>query len=177
MTPDIATTSRSHGRVPFRVYQLPAHEGYPPQSALTGLSVPLAPGDDPRYVQEHLAIEFRTRPAPPRRPGSSTLLPSPETFGARAAVTLLEVIRGTCPAATIKRLVAPRVLASIERRRMNDHGTRHRPAQVRRVVGSRTADGIYEAAVILDTGARVHAMALRLVATHGRWCVTDMSLT
>lgn len=173
-TPDDETPNVSPIRC--RLLAPVAHIPAPP-CRIDGLPGPVTLPPDPRYRQELLPLTFAERPASQRPPDEDDLLPDPTTFGARVAVTLLEVIRGTCPPATARRLVSPDVLASLERRRMNDRSLRHRPAQVRRVVGNRPAGGVYEAAVVLDTGDRVHAMALRLVAARGRWCVTRMSLT
>ena len=142
----------------------------------------------PGYVQDALAVDFATAAAdeqffgPQRTPRDDR--PEPNAWAARITHALLEVMTGVRPAPQVVRWTTPEVYAVVARRsalaaRRVCEGraprTRQR-VQVRRVVLCEPAEGVVEAAVVVQHGTRVRAVALRLVGQDGKWRVSALQV-
>lgn len=140
----------------------------------------------PGYVQDALAVDFSCASdeqvfGPQLTP--RTDLPDPAEWAARMAHALLEVMTGARPAPQVVRWTTPEVYAVVARRgalvaRRAAEGRparRHRIA-VRRVRVCEPVDGVAEAAVVVQDGPRVRAVALRLVGQDGKWRVSALQV-
>jgi hypothetical protein len=89
------------------------------------------------------------------------------------------VLAGARPVGQLKDAVSLEVLRVLGRAAGRLGRTADGPTR-RPIVGSVHVDspspGIVEAAVVIDTGVRVQAIALRLEAAAGRWRCTDLAL-
>ena len=141
----------------------------------------------PGYVQDALAVDFSCASdeqvfGPQRTP--RTDLPEPSVWAARMAQALLEVMTGVRPAPQVVRWTTPEVYAVVARRgalvaRRCAEGRAPRGRQriaVRRVRVCEPADGVAEAAVVVQHGPRVRAVALRLVGQDGKWRVSALQV-
>ncbi|MBM6400913.1 Rv3235 family protein [Phycicoccus sonneratiae] len=140
----------------------------------------------PGYVQDALAVDFSCASDDqvfgPQRTTRSDL-PDPVEWAARMAHALLEVMTGARPAPQVVRWTTPEVYAVVARRgalvarRAADgrSGRRHR-LTVRRVRVCEPVDGVAEAAVVVQDGPRVRAVALRLVGQDGKWRVSALQV-
>jgi hypothetical protein len=117
------------------------------------------------------------RPPAPTRPG---VLPDPAAWGRRLLIGITESAAGRRPLAQLVALLTPSVAQGIGRH--VEHraapGGRHwlAAARVRSVRAAQPADEIAEVSATLQSGPRVHAVALRLEVRHGRWCCTRLEL-
>lgn len=137
----------------------------------------------PGYVQDALAVDVAAASDEqffgPQRTARADL-PDPTAWSARITHALLEVMTGVRPAPQVVRWTTPEVYAVVARRsalaaRRVSEGraprTRQRVA-VRRVRLCEPVDGVVEAAVVVQHGTRVRAVALRLVGQDGKWRVS-----
>ncbi|MGG5260796.1 Rv3235 family protein [Phycicoccus avicenniae] len=140
----------------------------------------------PGYVQDALAVDFSCASdeqvfGPQRTPRAD--LPEPSEWAGRMALALLEVMTGTWPAPQVVRWTTPEVYAVIARRgtlvarrAAEGRAPRRAPLLVRRVRVCEPVDGVAEAAVVVQDGARVRAVALRLVGQDGKWRVSALQV-
>jgi hypothetical protein len=148
-----------------------------------------ADGDDPRYVQGALAMDFESLTdeqlfgsQPTRRDD----LPDPREWAGHVAQALVEVMSGSRPAPQLLRWTVPEVYAVVARRaavsarRAASQGRLGAPAAARAVVRSvrvcEPADGVVEASAVVVDGGRVRALAFRLVGLDGRWRVEALQI-
>ena len=139
------------------------------------------------YVQDALAVDFAAASDEqffgPQRTARADL-PDPTAWSARITHALLEVMTGVRPAPQVVRWTTPEVYAVVARRsalaaRRLTEGRAPRTRQrvrVRRVRVCEPADGVVEAAVVVDHGTRVRAVALRLVGQDGKWRVSALQV-
>lgn len=110
-------------------------------------------------------------PSVPAR--NTSLSPDPARLAAVLVRAWAEVRCGRRPALQLAPLVAPAVLAKLQRSRP------HRPSQqptVRRVTTQQPTPDVCEAVVTLSwAGQRVSAVAIRLERMHGRWQAVDIT--
>lgn len=164
------------------------------------LPVPTA---EPPYDDEHsdraptvdgaLALAFPSsappvplRLVPPAQPGDDTNrsaradLPEPRQWTGRLAQAVLEILAGQRQAAQLARFATLDVLDLLERSsgrlvRRTTNAPVSRPV-VASVHVSEPVDGVAEACVVMNTGMRRRAMALRLEGVDGRWQCTALQL-
>lgn len=139
------------------------------------------------YVQDALAVDFAAASDEqffgPQRTARADL-PDPTAWSARIAHALLEVMTGVRPAPQVVRWTTPEVYAVVARRsalaaRRVSQGRAPRVRQrvrVRRVRVCEPVDGVVEAAVVVQHGTRVRAVALRLVGQDGKWRVSALQV-
>ena len=139
------------------------------------------------YVQDALAVDFTAASDEqffgPQRTARADL-PEPNAWSARIAHALLEVMTGVRPAPQVVRWTTPEVNAVVARRsalaaRRVSEGRAPRTRQrvrVRRVRICEPAEGVIEAAVVVQHGPRVRAVALRLVGLDGKWRVSALDV-
>lgn len=135
------------------------------------------------YVQDALAVDFAAVADEqffgPQHTARADL-PDPSVWSARITHALIEVMTGARPAPQVVRWTTPEVYAVVARRsalaaRRAAEGRAPRARQrvrVRRVRVCEPADGVVEAAVVVQHGTRVRAIALRLVGQDGKWRVS-----
>lgn len=171
---------------PLRVLPAPRHR--PPVLADTEWW--LEPdGDDPRYVQGALAVDFDSLTDEQlfgARPTRRDDLPDPREWAGHIAQALVEVMSGSRPAPQLLRWTVPEVYAVVARRaavsarRAAGEGRRGAPPAGRAVVRSvrvcEPADGVAEASAVVVDGGRVRALAFRLVGLDGRWRVEALQV-
>lgn len=122
------------------------------------------------------------RPVPvlPPLPRTRSALPDPAFWGRRLLTGVIEAASGRRPLNQLTALVS----ASVAHGLRSDfelagiHGKPHwtQYAQVRSVRASEPADNVAELSATVCARDRVHAVALRLEARHGRWCCTRLVL-
>lgn len=139
------------------------------------------------YVQDALAVDFDAvsdeRLFGPQRTVSRDL-PDPVVWAGRITHALLEVMTGLRPAPQVVRWTTPEVYAVVARRsalvaRRVAAGAVPRQRERLRVVRVRVcepADGIAEAAVVVQHGSRVRAVAIRLEGQDGKWRITALQI-
>lgn len=139
------------------------------------------------YIQDALAVDFAAASDEhlfgPQRTVSEDL-PDPTLWAARITHALLEVMTGVRPAPQVLRWTTPEVYAVIARRsalvaRRVAQGSAPRQRPRLRVVRVRVcepADGVAEAAVVVQDGPRVRAVAIRLVGQDGKWRVSALQI-
>lgn len=109
-------------------------------------------------------------------------LPDPHEWAARVGQAIIESMAGLRPAAQLARWVLPDTHAAIVRasltaqRRRAIGGSPPRRLSVRRVSVCEPADGVAEAAIVIQDGARIRAMALRLIGRDGHWRVQALQM-
>ena len=142
---------------------------------------------DAGYVQGTLAVSFDTAPDDrlfgPQRTARDDL-PDPAWWAGRITHALIEVMTGLRPAPQVVRWTYPEVYAVVARRsalaarRAADPGarTRRQRLTVVRVRVCEPVNGVAEAAVVLQHGSRVRAVALRLEGQDGKWRVTALQI-
>ena len=163
-----------------------------------------APATEPPYDDERtdvaptidgaLALAFPTSSAPlplrlvpPAQPGEDSDvrsaradLPDPRQWTGRLAQAVVEVLAGQRPAAQLCRFATLDVLDLLERwagrLARRTHGTPVSRPVVMSVHVSEPVDGVAEACVVMNTGVRRRAIALRLEGIDGRWQCTALQL-
>ena len=111
------------------------------------------------------------------RPTATHDLPDPTVWAGQLALGAMHVISGVRSPRQLARFVTPAVNESLNRRRVGrtrGSALPVRPARVRRVLISEPGDGIADASVVVDDGARVRAVDMRLIGVDGRWLVTEL---
>lgn len=145
---------------------------------------PARPGPGAPLTPELRLVADRSRepsggPAPGPRPGGDDL----QTWAARFAQGVVEVLGGDRPLTQLVRWTSRRVYVDLDRRvrlltRLSGTDRRHgmiRP-QVRSVHVCRPTDGVAEVSVHVRHGHRSRAMAARLELVRGRWQCTALQL-
>ncbi|MBR7743891.1 hypothetical protein KC207_11375 [Phycicoccus sp. BSK3Z-2] len=171
--------------VPGRGVPAPGHRLPPVVSLDEALRQTRGRGDRrvPGYVQDALAVDFACASdeqvfGPQRTPRDA--LPDPTAWAGRMAHALVEVMAGLRPAPQVVRWTTPEVYAVVARRGARvarravegRGGTARHRVVVRTVRVCEPVDGVAEAAVVLQHGPRVRAVALRLVGQDGKWRVS-----
>ena len=114
-----------------------------------------------------------------RDPASPEPLPDPRPWTARLAQAIVEVLAGARPASQLSRVATLDVLQLLERGSGRLGARPGQPAQ-RPIVGSvhvsQPRSGVAEASVVVDTGPRKRALALRLEGVNGRWRCTAVQI-
>jgi hypothetical protein len=109
-------------------------------------------------------------------PTCRDLLPDPRPWTARLAQAIAEVLAGARPAGQLSRVATLDVLHLLERGSGRLGGRRGGLPPQRPIVGSvhvsEPRDGVAEACVVVDTGPRKRALALRLEGINGQWQCT-----
>jgi hypothetical protein len=107
-------------------------------------------------------------------------LPDPAAWARRLLLGLAETAAGRRPLSQVAALLGPGVCRGLaaDFDRATNSGTRHwlHNAAVRTVHVSRPGDTVAELAATVQAGRRVHAVALRLEARHGRWWCTRLQM-
>jgi hypothetical protein len=165
---------------PIRVLPIPRHR---PPRITSSDQLPL-PGDDtaPRYIQDALAVDFASAsdeqlfgPQPTGRGD----LPDPEQWAAHLAQAVVEVMAGSRQAPQILRWTTPEVYAVVARRgavSARRGAVTARRTVVRGVRVCEPADGVAETCAVVVDGARVRALAMRLVGVDGRWRIEALQV-
>jgi hypothetical protein len=112
-------------------------------------------------------------------PGPPRTRPRPNPRIRQFAQAVAEVLAGARPVGQLEDAVTLDVLAVLGRaagRLGRSAGRPTRRPVVRAIHVDTPAPGVAEAAVVIDTGMRVQAIALRLEASGGRWRCTDLAL-
>uniref|UniRef100_UPI001470052C Rv3235 family protein n=1 Tax=Kribbia dieselivorans TaxID=331526 RepID=UPI001470052C len=147
-----------------------------------------APLGGPRYVQDALAVESRTTGSDAdfdRLPTSMEDLPDPRRWAIHMARAVTEVMQGQRAPTQLLRWTSSEVYAVVARRsgvaarraaaeRARGVDRARRPVRIRRVVTCLPTPEVIEAAVIVEDGPRVRAMALRFAGLDGRWVLTAL---
>lgn len=131
----------------------------PPALRLVPLPEPPVPGED-----EDSFDAVRT----PRG-----ALEDPVPRAAMLTRALLEAIAGVRPMAQLAPWVSAEVLAIVQSM-VASRAARPTPTSLRRVLVSEPAPGVAEVTALVQRGARVEAIALRLEGLDGRWLVTAL---
>jgi hypothetical protein len=123
-------------------------------------------------------------PTPPRSADVDVAvradLPEPSSWARRLLLGLAEAAAGRRPLNQVSALLSPSVCRglgedfALAARRGGPHWL-HR-AVVRTVHVSEPCDGVAELAATVQAGRRIHAVALRLEARHGRWRCTRLQM-
>lgn len=174
-----ATAHRPGSRL--RVLPIPDTEPAP----LPRAPLPASMMGSTAYVQGELAVDFGSTGESGRsdgffepQPTASSELPDAARYADRLVRLVLETMDGTRPSRQLhhwvepsihERLTAAGVLA--RRRRV-----RPRPHRVLAVRVCEPVDGVAEVAVVVRTGGRTRAMALRLAGLDGRWLLTALEI-
>ncbi len=178
---DARAAAKPNGSLrPLRILPIPVNRPpviHDPDPADTSLAWPRRPERGARYVQAALAVDFAAASDEQAFGPQSTTrgdLPDPRAWAAHLAQALVEVMSGSRPAPQVLRHTTPEVYAVVARRgalsaRRGRPATRQ--ARVCKVVVCEPADGVAEVSVVVLDGARVRALALRLVGLDGRWRV------
>lgn len=136
------------------------------------------------YVQDALAVDFAAAsdeqlfgPQPTR----ACDLPDPQKWSAHIAQAIVEVMHGARPPSQIMRWTTPEIYTVVARRgsRAGRRAAGRGPAQRTRVTRVRICEpavDVAEASIVLIDGARVRALALRLVGRDGRWIVEALQI-
>ncbi|WP_309134081.1 Rv3235 family protein [Cellulomonas sp.] len=140
------------------------------------LSPPTAVGERLRLVASDRALLVETADDGPG--------PAPAVDAARFAhgvgLACVEVVLGRRPAGQLARWLTPGVLLAVQERATLTRGaarpTPARRPQVRRVRVCTIDDRTAEACLVVDDGARVRAVALRLEAHRGTWRATTLEI-
>ncbi len=109
-------------------------------------------------------------------------LPDPAPMVTAVVCASIEVLAGARPAAQMLRWLTSDAYAGLQRQAAAAARARRgsnapvRRAAVRRVVTTAPRDGALEAAVVVQEGRRVRAVALRLEGWDGRWRVTALEV-
>jgi hypothetical protein len=141
----------------------------------------------PGFVQGTLAVDFAAASDEslfgPQRTVRENL-PDPAVWAGRITHALLEVMMGLRPAPQVVRWTTPDVYAVIARRgalasRRSAQGHVPRRRERLRVVRVRVcepADGVAEAAVVVQHGSTVRAVAIRLEGQDGKWRISALQI-
>lgn len=138
------------------------------------------------YVQDALAVDFAAASDDQifgPQPTHARDLPDPQQWAAHIAQALVEVMHGSRPPSQVMRWTTPEVYAVVARRgsraarqAASGRQTTRRRTRVTRVRICEPAPDVAEASVVLVDGARVRALAARLVGRDGRWVVEALQV-
>jgi hypothetical protein len=114
-------------------------------------------------------------PIPPVR--GTAALPDPRRWSAKLTQAVMETLYGPRPIQQLARWTDGNVYRAIARRVAARTGpTTGAPPQVRSVRVCRPAPTVAEASVVVQTGRRVRAVALRLEIRDRRWLCTALEV-
>jgi Family of unknown function (DUF6459) len=107
------------------------------------------------------------------RPTSRGELPDPAVWARRLLVALLEARAGRRPVQQLAHHLSPSVQTGLTAELAHRAtAVARRPAAVKSIRVCEPADGVAEVSAVIQAGARVRAIALRLEGLDGRWlCV------
>jgi len=115
------------------------------------------------------------------RPAAGPVLPDPGQWAAQFVQAAVEVTSGMRPSSQLLRWTSDEVRGMLTRRAELARQAVLRGRRLRRSVVRSTRvcllrDGVAEACVLVNDGARVRAVALRLEGHDGRWRVTALQI-
>jgi Family of unknown function (DUF6459) len=111
-----------------------------------------------------------------RRPTRSGELPDPKPWAVRLAQGIVEALHGHRPLQQLIRWTDEPVYRLLERRRSVQRPAAGPRPLVRSVRICQPGDGVVEASVVVQTGRRCRALALRLEGLDGRWRCTALEI-
>jgi hypothetical protein len=112
-----------------------------------------------------------------RRPTSGEVLPEPRRWSARLAQAIVETLHGHRPVQQLLRWTDDAVYTAITNRLAS--WPRTAPAvrpTLRSIRVCTPTDGVAEASVVVQTGNRCRAMAMRLEGLDGQWRCTALEI-
>jgi hypothetical protein len=121
----------------------------------------------------------RLTPARPAPSGAGGERPDPAAWARALARATLEVYSGARPAGDLARWLSDDVYTSLRRRgrlAARTGGPCTRCPKVHTVACRHPSPDTVEVAALLDDGARLRALAMRLDWRGGRWLATDLRL-
>jgi hypothetical protein len=101
-------------------------------------------------------------------------LPSPAEVAKEIALALFEVEAGRRSAAQLERVFAPELWEVLGERVQRSGGALPRSSDLLRVHYQELAPGLANTVAVVQRGARVQPVAMRLDASSGRWLVTEL---
>lgn len=129
------------------------------------------------------ALALRPAAVPVRGPGLRVVRPADGVDAEVRAVAdtavrlIVEVLAGTRPAHQLSLVAVPAVCRAVSARGGAARGRRIVPPKVLSGRVQRPAPAVAEAAAVVVVAGRVHALALRLEHTRGRWRCTALETT
>lgn len=111
-----------------------------------------------------------------RRPTRSAELPDPKPWAIRLAQGIVEALHGHRPLQQLIRWTDEPVYRLLERRRSIQRPTAGPRPLVRSIRICQPGDGVVEASVVVQTGRRCRALAIRLEGLDGRWRCTALEI-
>ncbi|WP_375493911.1 Rv3235 family protein [uncultured Jatrophihabitans sp.] len=161
---------------PGRVIVRPAPRREPPFDDELTAPIPLFGPHAPRLPFDAVPAPAAWLPKPARPRG----LPDPERWTRQLLIGMIETAGGRRPLHQLSAMLSPSVSSGLgtDFERAMRRGKPHwlHCAAVRTVRCAEPREGVAELCAVLDTGERVHAMALRLEERHGRWRCTRIQL-
>lgn len=139
-----------------------------PAAALRLIDLPDAEGPAGRTARTGHGLGAQVRSDP---------LPDPCRWSARLAQGIVEALYGHRPLQQLLRWTDDEVYAMLERRLATRRPAADGPSPlVRSVRVCQPADDIVEASVVIETGNRCRALAIRLEALDARWLCTEVAI-
>jgi hypothetical protein len=111
-----------------------------------------------------------------RRPTRSADLPDPKQWAVRLAQGIVEALHGHRPLQQLVRWTDEPVYRLLERRRSVQRTAAGPRPLVRSIRICQPGDGVVEASVVVQTGRRCRALAMRLEGLDGRWRCTALEI-
>jgi hypothetical protein len=108
------------------------------------------------------------------RPLRRPTMPCPARTVARIAAALLEVEAGVRPGRQLEPLCHPTLWEALSRRLSHGGGPGITCRSLRRVHIQENTPGVVDGVAVLQRGARVEPVAMRLDAATGRWQLTEL---
>jgi Family of unknown function (DUF6459) len=108
------------------------------------------------------------------RPLLRATMACPARTIAAIAAALLEVEAGDRPAAQLEPLCHPTLWAALERRLGRQGGPAITCHSLRRVLVQEQRPGLVDGVALLERGARIEPVAMRLDGALGRWQLTEL---
>jgi Family of unknown function (DUF6459) len=108
------------------------------------------------------------------RPLRRATMPCPARTVARIAAALLEVEAGARPGRQLEPLCHPTLWEALVRRLSCGGGPAVTCHSLRRVLIQEHTPGVVDAVAVLQRGARIEPVAMRLDAATGRWQLTEL---
>jgi hypothetical protein len=124
-----------------------------------------------RQRRAHEAIEAQRTAA---RRAARAHLPSPAEVARDIALALFEVEAGRRSAAQLERVCSPELWDTLEHRVRRHGGLLPRMSDLLRVHFQELMPGLASTVALVQRGARVQPVAMRLDACSGRWLVTEL---
>jgi hypothetical protein len=108
------------------------------------------------------------------RPLRRAAMACPARVVATIATALLEVEAGNRPGVQLERLCHPSLWQTLDRRLSRRGGPPVTCGSLRRVLVQEHRPGLVDAVALLQRGARLEPVAMRLDAAAGRWQLTEL---